>query len=412
MKKFFFNTLCAFSIAGFTTLSGNPTGDTLIAGSDFSVSYPDSSTCEISASSARTIVEWESFNIGVGQTTTIYLPDSSSAMLNRVTTAEVPTLILGNLNSNGQVYLINPSGIAISSNAVINTNTFLASTLDADNSEFLNAGDMTFIGLEDPNAFVYNDGTINAEGGDIFLLSYQVTNSSTASLTAENGAVALGAGVEIVLSPTSEQRIAIVAHAPLLSPTSTGVDDSSYINAITAELKAQGNLYATAINHAGWIDSQHSSNGAHIRVTGDGGYVLATGLMVSSNGSTGGVIDIMGQDIEINTPGIFDVTSPTGQGVINVGQDVNGNNSDFVLAQNISVDGGYFNASTDYSGDGGQVAIRSDNSLSFAGSVDAIGGALGGNGGLVVFDTNGSYSFDGNVDVSAPVGEPGVFIHP
>ena len=47
---------------------------------------------------------------------------------------------------NGQIYLINPNGIVVGPNGVINTQGFVGSTLDITNEEFLNGGDLNFIG--------------------------------------------------------------------------------------------------------------------------------------------------------------------------------------------------------------------------------------------------------------------------
>lgn len=405
-SKFYLGAL----LLGCGSIWANPSGDTLVSGTGFSVNNPDAYHCEISAESTRTIVNWESFSIGSGQTTTITLPSSSAAILNRVTSEEISNLN-GTLESNGQVFLINPSGIVIGSGAAINTSAFLASTLDADDGEFLSGNEMTFTGTENPDVYVVQSGTIDASDGDVFLLSYQIVNNG--EINAENGTIALGVGVEILLTPTAEQKIGIVAHTPQLEALGTGIDDSGTLTAITAELKAQGNLYATAINHTGWVSTISNMGAAHVRVTGDGGYVLANGLISSSNGNSGGQIDVMGQSINLDNTCVLDVSSSTGLGVINVGQGLSGDDPDFILAEEVTMgSGAYLNANTLYYGEGGQVAIWADKNLTVAGTVEAAGGFYSGDGGLVVFGSNDGYSFTGTVDVSSPTGDPGTFIHP
>jgi hypothetical protein len=142
----------------------------------------------------------------------------------------------------------------IGSDATIDTGAFLASTLDADNQEFLNASDMTFTGDANSNVYLYNYGTITADTGDVILLGYQIYNQGT--ITAANGTSAQGAGVEIVLQPSStDNRILIVAHPDPLSTVMTGIDDGSTISALRSELAADGNAYQVAIQHEGWIDA-------------------------------------------------------------------------------------------------------------------------------------------------------------
>src|SRR5271166_5092534 len=66
----------------------------------------------VTQSSPRAIVNWGSFSIGQGNGVTFAQPNASSAILNRVTGATTST-IAGQLQANGQVYLVNPNGIAI-----------------------------------------------------------------------------------------------------------------------------------------------------------------------------------------------------------------------------------------------------------------------------------------------------------
>ena len=59
------------------------------------------------------IINWQSFSVGVGETTYFQQQSATSAVLNRVQ-AQNPSLksqIDGTLGSNGRVYLLNPNGI-------------------------------------------------------------------------------------------------------------------------------------------------------------------------------------------------------------------------------------------------------------------------------------------------------------
>src|SRR6056297_1489703 len=90
----------------------------------------------VNAATSRAIVNWDSFNVGAGNVANFNLPDANSAILNRVTTPNMPSTIAGAINSNGNVYLVNPSGIMVTSSGMVNTNGFTASTFDIANSEF------------------------------------------------------------------------------------------------------------------------------------------------------------------------------------------------------------------------------------------------------------------------------------
>lgn len=84
-------------------------------------------TLEIEASDAA-ILNWETFSIQNHETTRFLQPSVSSSVLNRVTGSEISRL-LGRLEANGKVYLLNPNGIVVGKDAVINTAAFFASTL-------------------------------------------------------------------------------------------------------------------------------------------------------------------------------------------------------------------------------------------------------------------------------------------
>ena len=72
--------------------------------------------------------------------------------------ANNPSVLLGTLSSNGQVWLINPAGIMVGQGATIDVAGFVASTLKVDTADFL-AGRLNFGAT--PNAgSVQNNGQI------------------------------------------------------------------------------------------------------------------------------------------------------------------------------------------------------------------------------------------------------------
>ena len=69
------------------------------------------------------------FGIGEGESVRFVQPSASSITLNRVTGGD-RSGIFGNLNANGQVWLINPNGILFGQNARINVGGLLGTTRD------------------------------------------------------------------------------------------------------------------------------------------------------------------------------------------------------------------------------------------------------------------------------------------
>src|SRR4051794_13362460 len=91
-----------------TLLQALPVGGTTVAGHG-QITH-SGSTLTVDQSSARLAIDWQSFNVGVGQSVIFKQPSAQSIALNRVLGQE-PSVILGNLSANGQVFVLNPNGV-------------------------------------------------------------------------------------------------------------------------------------------------------------------------------------------------------------------------------------------------------------------------------------------------------------
>src|ERR1017187_7399978 len=102
-------------------LLASPAGPTVSQGSASFSSQGSQLTIQ---TSDRAFINWQSFNIGVGQTTTFLQPSSSSVVWNQINDPN-PSQILGTLNANGYVVLQNQAGFYIGGQAVLNTHGLL-----------------------------------------------------------------------------------------------------------------------------------------------------------------------------------------------------------------------------------------------------------------------------------------------
>lgn len=400
-----------------TILTANPSDPTVVSG-DVSFSTPQTGTLQVSSNSSRSVVDWESFSIGSSETTNFVLPSSSSAILNRVTVIDAGNVstIAGTLSSNGQVYLINPNGILIDTTGVVNTSAFLASTLDVDNQEFLNASDLTFTGGDDSDVHMTHLGTITADDGDIILLGYQV--SGTGESNASNGTVAMGAGMEIVVQPNAlDNRIVIVpqtlskrAQGQLLTLPALGIDDSSAITAFKAELAADGNLYELAIQHEGVIEATGLvGSDCFVKYTAVDGKTVANGSVTAiNNGSVGGTIAVLGSQVELENSCTLTASGNSGGGQIYVGGGWGGNDPDFMNAVTTTVhENVVMTVDANTNGNGGVAVVWANNTATFNGTINARGGSSSGDGGDVEISGLNTLNFNGNVDVTAANGSSG-----
>jgi filamentous hemagglutinin family protein len=167
----------------------SPVGGRVVSG-DAEISGEGTSTTRIVQLTGRAVIDWRSFGIGADNAVVFVQPSSQSATLNRVTGDQV-SIILGRLDANGHVLLINPNGIVFGAGAQVNVGSLIATTSDISNANFM-AGRLTFDQPGRLGAGVVNAGAITArDGGLVALVAPHVRNDGV--IVAHLGKVALGA---------------------------------------------------------------------------------------------------------------------------------------------------------------------------------------------------------------------------
>jgi len=311
---------------------------------------------------------------------------------------------MGRLESNGQVFLINPNGIIVSKEGMINANSVILSTLDTSDAGFLAGGNLTFQGGS--TASVINRGRVSSFGGDVILIGYVVSNEGTVSC--RSGVAALGVGQQVILQPLDDQRIAIVPQASPLAPA--GLSHSGYIEAVQAELKADGNVYALAINQTGFVNALGLgvSNG-RVFLRAEGGITLCNGDVIAQNSdNTSGVIHVLGASVTIDDGATLYAASNGGGGTIFVGGSPGGLDPLILNAANTSVrPGARIICDAFRSGNGGTVSVFATQTTDFFGFASARGGSSLGDGGDVHISGQTILNFFGTVDVTAYNGSEG-----
>ncbi|MBL8384439.1 MAG: filamentous hemagglutinin N-terminal domain-containing protein, partial [Burkholderiales bacterium] len=157
------------------------------------------------------IINWQSFSIGAGATAQFVQQGASSSVFNRVTGSD-PSAILGNLVSNGKVFLINPNGITVGAGARIDAAAFVASSLGISNADLL-AGRFRFEATPG-SANVVNHGTIvTQDGGFVYFVGRNVENSGIIHTPRGEIILAAGNAVEIINPRSPDLRVEIAAGA-------------------------------------------------------------------------------------------------------------------------------------------------------------------------------------------------------
>ena len=140
-----------FAVSVQTTAFANPTGFAVVNG-QVTFNY-NGNTLNVT-NTPGSIINWQRFSIGSNELTRFIQQSAASSVLNRVVGID-PSLILGALQSNGRVFLINPNGILFGAGAQIDVGGLVASTLNLSNQDFL-AGRLRFTATPGAGSLVNN----------------------------------------------------------------------------------------------------------------------------------------------------------------------------------------------------------------------------------------------------------------
>ena len=253
-----------------------PTGGQVVAGS--ATITQSGATTTIQQTSQQASLNWASFNVGSKETVNFVQPSASALAVNRILDSN-GSQILGRLNANGQVYLINPNGILFGRTAQVNVGSLVASTLDVDTASL--AGNKHVFSGKGGGSIV-NEGTIRAaDGGYVALVSAKISNSG--SIAAHAGSVLMGAGSQVTLDLGGPVKLQVTQGA-----LDTLIDNGGAIRADGGQVyltaKAAGELAVSVINNTGVIE-------AHTLATGEKGQIVLLGDMKKGNLHVAGVLD-------------------------------------------------------------------------------------------------------------------------
>ncbi|MGE4110739.1 MAG: filamentous hemagglutinin N-terminal domain-containing protein [Burkholderiales bacterium] len=402
----------------------NPTGGVVAHGQASISSQGNTLTV---TNTPGTVINWQGFSIAGNEIARFIQQSQSSSVLNRVVGIN-PSVLLGSLQSNGRVFLVNPNGITIGPGANIDVAGFLASTLNLSDSDFL-AGRMRF--SETPGAgAVANQGTINTvTGGMVYLVGQDVRNSGI--IRSPRGEIMLVAGksVELVDAQTPEVRVQVtapdnqainlgqlIASGGRIGMYGTLVKHGGVANANTAVMGENGKVVFKAVKdvtlEAGSKTTANGLQGGSITVQAETGELLTSGTIAAKGeAGKGGTIRLLGNRVGLLDQAIVDVTGSAGGGVALIGGDYHGKNPDIPSAQRTYIGpNALIAADAIDNGDGGRVIVWSDEITRHYGTITARGGANGGNGGFAEVSGKGYLEFHGKTDLRAPHGATGTLL--
>ncbi len=393
------------------------------------------------------IVSWQGFSIAPDELTRFVQQSASSSVLNRVVGAD-PSRILGQLSSNGRVFLVNPNGIVFGASSRVDVAALAASTLDIADSDFL-AGRLRFAGPAGSGSLTQLGTITTPSGGQVLLVAPSVHNAGL--VTTPEGEILLAAGHSVQLVDAADPALRVtvsaagtavnlaelVARGGRLGIHAGLITQNGTLNADGAALGPGGEVYLRASGSAGSTTSSPSPSptgsgaggasaltfgaasrtsangtvGGRITAQAPGATLQAAGTMEARGSQgAGGSIHLLGGDVRL-AGAQLDVSGASAGGTILVGGDYQGANPTIANARSTQVDAAsVLTADATASGRGGKVVVWADGASAFAGSISARGGAHGGDGGFVEVSGKATLDFQGTADTRAPLGLTGTLL--
>lgn len=374
-----------------------PQGGTIVQGTG-QIIAKSATEIDVIQSSQKLVINWSSFNIAAGEKVLFVQTSALMQVLNRVVGPQSST-ILGELQANGTIILVNPNGILFGAGSQVKVGAIIATPTGIADANFM-AGNLVF---DSPStsatASVVNRGTITAaDAGLVGLVAPGVENSGV--IQARLGTVQLASGNSFSVDLYGDKLINLVV-SDKVSRTVTAPDgqslqalvsNSGTINAdggaIILSANAARDILTNVINMGGVAQARSvgTTNGKIVLDGGDNGTVAVSGTADATGtqaGASGGAVTVAGDTITVIDGAKLLAGGAAGGGAVTVS-----------AARAVSVAAGAsLDASATADGDGGTATVISNGSTTVAGTLTATGGAAGGDGGTI--ETSG-----GTLDVS------------
>ncbi|MBP2542911.1 GLUG motif-containing protein [Acinetobacter guillouiae] len=292
-----------------------PTGANITQGS--ANIAQNGNTLNIHQNTQRLSTNWDTFNIGQNATVNFNQQNQSSIAINRVLDSNA-SQIMGRLNANGQVFLLNPNGVIFSKTAQVNVGGLVASTLSLNDNDIQN-GKFTLTGNPKSTARVENHGSIQTlSGGTVALIAPNVKN--TGRISSPNGTTHLTAASQVTLAlqdgSLTQYQVDQGVFKGLVDNGGAIIADNG---AVYLTAKAKDRLSKAVVNHSGIIEANRLSQNAkgEIILLGDmqNGETNVSGVLKAEgrNGQDGGFIETSAAKVKIENSTVVSTRSQGGK---------------------------------------------------------------------------------------------------
>ncbi|MCC7122649.1 MAG: filamentous hemagglutinin N-terminal domain-containing protein [Gammaproteobacteria bacterium] len=401
----------------------NPTAPAVVHGS---VAFSRQGGVLTVTNSPSAIINWQTFSINPGELTRFIQQSAQSAVLNRVV-GQHPSQILGALQSNGRVFIVNPSGIVFGSGSQIDVAGLVASSLKLSDADFL-AGRLKFTDAPGAGAVVNQGAIVTPRGGTVYLIAPQVENSGI--IVSPHGEIVLAAGrsVELVDAGSPNLRVEITAPADAVvnlgealaqggrvAFAASAIRQDGVVNADSAVVDESGRILLKASGGvalgAGSRTSASGPSGGSVSVQAGDTALISGTVEAKGSAGNGGTIHLLGDKVGLLGAAAVDASGAGGGGTVLVGGDLHGGNPG-VRNASAAFFGPDATIRVDATerGDGGRAIVWSDGTTRAYGAISARGGIAGGDGGFVEVSGKRSLDYRARANVGASSGRGGTLL--
>ncbi len=363
----------AVALAFAAPVLANPNGPSVVSGQ---ATFQAAGKTLTVTNTPGAIIQWQGFSIAADELTRFLQQSPLSSVLNRVVGGN-PSEILGRLQSNGRVFLVNPNGIVFGAGSQVDVAGFAASTLNLSNADFL-SGRHVFSGTGAEGRIVNNGEIVTPAGGRVLLVAPQVENNGV--IRAPSGEIVLAAGSTVRLVDANFPSIQVEVRA-----------DGKDLPLGNLANAAAGKVFAFVVKQSGTVSATSAvADGGRVVLKSAGDVQLAAGSRTEAAGASGGSVVVQALQA-VSFAGRVDT-----RGLVGAGGSVKIETpASLAFSGTLDTRG----AST-----GGTVAIEAREIVAFTGTIDAKGALAGG---VAAVKVQEQLSFSGAIDVSSIAGKGG-----
>ncbi|MGC6536426.1 MAG: YDG domain-containing protein, partial [Candidatus Puniceispirillaceae bacterium] len=370
-SRIFTSLIVSFNLvipqAAFATPEGG-----VVTGGSASISGADTDSMIIDQTSQRSFIEWDSFNVGEGQSVEFRQPNSNAVTANKVIGTD-PSEIFGQITANGRLLIINGNGIIFGANSVIDAAAFIATTHNLSTDDFMNGDDA--LDFSGGTASIINNGNIALrEGGFAALLAPQIVNNGI--ITARLGKIDLAASQSVSVDFYGDGLLSFAADDVLTQSLEDSnaalIDQQGQLLAdggvITMTTRAASDVINRSVNIGGLVRANAvSEENGRIILSADSAVIIEDDGILRSDGNDGS-ISISGT--QIAQGGVISASGTSGAGTISLN-----------ATGRLSLAG--TTSAIASSGQGGQISYRAGTIIENSSSVTNVSGTTQG-GGIMV----------------------------